>query len=133
MTIIESDCVQINAETVKVKAYIINADNLKNLLPEGKFSDWKSDGKTCSFRIQNAYTIGLELMSGPDDKEVVYRSSEGSPFAFTLTANLTSVNGITEAKMICRAEMNSFLEIIVKNPLRNLFNHMAEKMASVNL
>ena len=133
MTIIESDCVKINAETAKVKAYILNADNLQSLLPEGKFTDWKSDGKTCSFRIQNAYTIGLELMSGADDQEVVYRSSAGSPFAFTLTTNLASVNGITEAKMICRAEMNSFLEMIVKNPLRNLFNHMAGKLAALRL
>lgn len=133
MTIIESDKVSLTAERTKVKAFILNPHNLQILLPEGKFTEWKSDATTCSFRIQNAYTIGLELTSAPDDEHVVYRSSAGSPFAFTLTAQLTDVNGSTEAKMICHAEMNSFLEMIVKSPLRNLFNHMATKMASVPL
>lgn len=133
MTIIESDNVSLAAERLKVKAFIMNPHNLQVLLPEGKFSDWKSDATTCSFRIQNAYTIGLELASTPDDEHVVYRSTAGSPFAFTLTSQLTDANGSTEAKMICHAEMNSFLEMIVKSPLRNLFNHMAAKMKTVPL
>lgn len=133
MTIIESDVVIINADKAKVKDYILNADHLQSLLPEGKFTDWKSDGNSCSFRIQNAYTIGLELSSSPDDEDVVYRSASGSPFEFTLTAQLTPKNGSTEAKMICHADMNSFLEMIVKSPLRNLFNHMANKLAGIDL
>ncbi|MFM7104929.1 MAG: hypothetical protein ACKOW8_05345 [Flavobacteriales bacterium] len=133
MTIIESDIVTISAVSVKVKDYIIDPNNLQHLLPEGKFSDWKSDASSCSFRIQNAYTIGLELASTSEDEQVVYRSSAGSPFAFTLTAHLNDVNGFTEAKLVCHAEMNSFLEMIVKSPLRNLFNHMANKMSHVKL
>jgi hypothetical protein len=131
MTIIESDIVTISAVSVKVKDYIIDPNNLQHLLPEGKFSDWKSDASSCSFRIQNAYTIGLELASTSEDEQVVYRSSAGSPF--TLTAHLNDVNGFTEAKLVCHAEMNSFLEMIVKSPLRNLFNHMANKMNHVKL
>ena len=132
MTIIESDVVTLSADRSKVKAYIINPHHLQNLLPEGKFSDWKSDSSSCSFRIQNAYTIGLELASAPEDEHVVYRSSAGSPFSFTLTAQLAEVNGSTEAKLVCSAEMNSFLEMIVKTPLRNLFNHMVSKMTTVS-
>jgi hypothetical protein len=133
MTIIESDILTISAERSKVKAYILNPHHLQNLLPEGKFSDWKSDNSSCSFKIQNAYTIGLELASAPEDEHVVYRSSAGSPFSFTLTAQLAEINGRTEAKLVCSAEMNSFLEMIVKSPLRNLFNHMVNKMTTVTL
>jgi len=133
MTLIESDSATIHASPSQVKAYIINANNLKNLLPEGKFTDWTSDDQSCSFRIQNAYTIGLELVSENDAGEVVYKSSKGSPFAFTLTAQLTPINGATEAKLICHAEMNSFLELLVKNPLRNLFNHMAKRISELPL
>lgn len=129
MTRIESKKVQVGADPSTVSEFLSNTDNLVDLLPADRVSDWKSDGVVCSFKIQGAYTIGLERVSS-DQNQVSYRSTAGSPFPFSLTAHLTASGPHTEAHQICEAQLNPFLVMIVKEPLRNLFDYMADKLAA---
>lgn len=128
MSKIESKKVSVAAPAEKVYQFLQNTDNIKSLLPEGKFSDWKSDGNMCSFKIQGAYTIGLRLKESLPHTNVIFESTEGSPFPFTLNVHLNGQNGTTEGFLICDAQINPFLEMMVKGPLKNLFDYMADKL-----
>lgn len=130
MSKIESKKVVVPAEKEKVYDYLQNTDNIQNLLPEGKFSDWKSDGTTCSFKIQNAYTIGLRLKESIPHTNVIFESTEGSPFPFTLNVHLNNLEVSTESYLICDAQINPFLEMMVKGPLKNLFDYMADRLTT---
>jgi carbon monoxide dehydrogenase subunit G len=130
MSKIESKKVIVPAGADKVHDFLINTDNIQHLLPEGKFSDWKSDGKMCSFKIQGAYTIGLRYRESTPNSLVVFESTEGSPFPFTLNVHLNEQAGQTEAFQICDAQINPFLEMMVKGPLKNLFDYMADKLVT---
>lgn len=130
MSKIESKKVTINASAQKVHDFLINADNIQPLLPEGKYSEWKSDGKNCSFKIQNAYTIGLNFQSSTPNSLIIYNSATGSPFPFVLNIHLTESNGTSDAFLICDAQINPFLEMMVKGPLKNLFDYMADKLVT---
>lgn len=130
MSKIESKTVVVPASTDKVHDFLINADNIQKLLPEGKYSDWKSDGKNCSFKIQGAYTIGLNFQSSTPNSTVVYHSAAGSPFPFVLNIFLKESNDQTEGFLICDAQINPFLEMMVKSPLKNLFDYMADKLVT---
>jgi len=127
MTRIESKKVKLQANAETISAFLSNTDNIQELLPEERISDWKSDGTVCSFKIQGAYTIGLERVSA-DKEHVRYQSTAGSPFPFSLTAHLTETDDSTEAWQVCEAELNPFLVMIVKEPLRNLFDYMTGKL-----
>ncbi|MFN8775518.1 MAG: SRPBCC family protein [Flavobacteriales bacterium] len=128
MTRIESKKVQVNGSPEAVRAYLTNTDNIVNLLPSERISDWKSTGTSCSFKVQGAYTIGLELIAGEETKEIRFRSTDGSPFPFTLTVHLPEKEAGTEVWQVCDAQLNPFLVMIVKEPLRNLFDYMADKL-----
>ncbi|MFN8699039.1 MAG: hypothetical protein ACK500_07810 [Flavobacteriales bacterium] len=128
MTKIESKKVQVPASADTIKAFLTNTDNIVHLLPSERISDWKSDGTTCTFKVQGAYTIGLTCIPSDSAEEVKYQSTAGSPFPFSLTAFLKPGEGGTEAWQVCHAELNPFLVMIVKEPLRNLFDYMAEKL-----
>lgn len=130
MSKIESKKVSVQAAPEHVYNYLQNTDNIQNLLPEGKFSDWKSDGKTCSFKIQGAYTIGLRLKESQPHTNVIFESTEGSPFPFTLNVHLVPQGNATESFLICDAQINPFLEMMVKGPLKNLFDYMADRLTT---
>ncbi|MFM7728901.1 MAG: hypothetical protein ACKO7B_19545, partial [Flavobacteriales bacterium] len=59
---------------------------------------------------------------------ITYESTAGSPFPFTLLVKLTEENSQTNGQLICDAQINPFLEMMVKGPLKNLFDYMAGQL-----
>lgn len=127
MATIESKKVIVAANAQQIHDFLTNSDNILKLLPESKISDWKSDGTTCSFKVQGAYQIGLRLIESTT-KNILFESTEGSPFPFNLQVHLNEAEGQTEVHQICDAKLNPFLEMIVKGPLKNLFDYMADQL-----
>jgi carbon monoxide dehydrogenase subunit G len=128
MTHIESQPTVVNAPSANVFAFLSDMNHIEKLLPEGKYSEWKSDNDSCSFKIQNAYTIGLRIKESKPNEEITYESTAGSPFAFTLKVELTESGTQTTGQLICDAQINPFLEMLVKGPLKNLFDYMAGQL-----
>ena len=130
MTRLESKQVIVNSDSQQVFDFLSDMNNIEKLLPAGKYSDWKSDGKSCSFKVQNAYNIGLKFHSSTPTTAVNYESGQGSPFPFTLKAALAESGGKSTAQLLCEAQINPFLEMLVKGPLKNLFDYMAERLTT---
>jgi carbon monoxide dehydrogenase subunit G len=128
MSKIESKKVVVNAPAEKVFSFLSNMNNIKELLPQDKITEWKSSDTECSFKIQGAYTIGLQFASSKPHSEIVYNSTAGSPFPFVLNVFMSEQDSSTEGHMICDAQINPFLEMMVKGPLKNLFDYMADKL-----
>jgi carbon monoxide dehydrogenase subunit G len=128
MTKIDSKKVMINASAEVVYTFLSDMNNIQQLLPDDKISDWKSDEKSCSFKVQGSYLISLHYQSGTPHSLINYSSGTGSPFKFTLSTYLLDTNGATESYLHCEASINPFLEMMVKSPLKNLFDYMAQKL-----
>lgn len=129
MVKIESINAVVNASPETVFAFISNMNNIRKLLPEHKISEWKSDEKSCSFKVQNAYTIPLKYIGAKEFSLIQINSGEGAPFRFTLDVHLRAEQGKTIGYLECNAELNMFLEMMVKGPLKNLFDYMAGELA----
>ncbi|MCT4579844.1 MAG: hypothetical protein N4A35_00380 [Flavobacteriales bacterium] len=130
MTKIESKKVVVNSSQQEVFEFLSDMNNYELLLPKKNISDWKSDEKTCSFKIQKTYKLVLEHVGGTTYNQVNIKSGEGSPFKFTLDVNLAE-GAATEAQLICNADINPFLKMMVQKPLNNLFDYMADRIATV--
>jgi carbon monoxide dehydrogenase subunit G len=128
MTKIESKVTSVDSGAEKIFSFLTDMNNIEKLLPEGKYSDWKSDVGACSFKVQNAYHIGLALKSSEPNHLVSYSSTPGSPFPFELNVKLIEKDGKTQGQLLCDAQINPFLEMLVKGPLKNLFDYMADKL-----
>ncbi len=113
MTHIESQSALVNASAENVYSFLCDMNNIEKLLPTGKYSDWKAEKDSCSFKIQNAYTIGLRIKESKPNEEITYESTAGSPFAFTLKVLLKESGSSTSGQLICDAQINPFLEMMV--------------------
>ena len=132
MTRIESKQVRIDRPAQEIYAFLQDMDHFQQLLPQDRISDWKSDGRSCSFKVQGAATIGLELNGGTPNSLVRMKSTDRSPFPFTLDVHLAENGGVTEAHQIFEAELNPFIKMMVEKPLKNLFDHIADKMVELH-
>ena len=131
-TKIESTRVEINQSAQFVFDFVNDFNNIKQLLPQDKISDWKSDVDSCSFKIQNAAIIPLvkDNVTAPTTINIV--SGDKTPFPFTLAITFKELDANkTEAYLNFDGDINAFLKMMVVKPLTNLFNYMADELKVV--
>ncbi|MCB9188612.1 MAG: hypothetical protein H6600_10125 [Flavobacteriales bacterium] len=131
MTRIESKEVLIAANDKVCFDFLMDLNNYQLLLPKDKISDWKSDEQNCSFKIQNTYKLSMKYSESEPTSKILVVSGEGSPFSFDLYINLGADEGSTRAQLVCHADINPFLKMMVQKPLNNLFDYMADRMVKV--
>jgi hypothetical protein len=131
MAQIESKKVQVSGSVNEIYDFLIQMENIKLLLPQDKISNWSSTENTCTFKIQNMYTFTLErnqTVLNASDAFILFNTSEDSPFSFTLKANIEANGDHCTCWQFCDANINPFMEIMVKGPLQSLFDYMAERL-----
>src|SRR5688572_8479149 len=131
-TIIDSDKVTINKTAKEVFDYLTDFNNIKNLLPQDKISDWRSDLDSCSFKIQNAAIIPLIKKEVFPHSKIDIVSGEKAPFPFTLEVYITETADGCECYFHFNGDINAFLKMMVVGPLTNLFNYMTKKLKEVH-
>ncbi|MBK6882796.1 MAG: hypothetical protein IPH05_07615 [Flavobacteriales bacterium] len=132
MTTIESKHVVIGKAAQDLYTFLQDMNNFQQLLPQDRISEWKSDGSSCSFKVQGAATIGLQLDGGTEPNLVKMKATERSPFPFSLEVHLNEQDGTTEAWQVFNGDINPFIKMMVEKPLKNLFDHIADKMKAVH-
>lgn len=128
MATIESKQVVLNTTPDEVFGYVKNLNNLIDLLPADKVSEWQGDEGKCSFKVAGGYKIGLEHKSLSEPSSIVLRSSEGSAMKFDLDIRLQGEGDKTHARMVADVDANPFVMMMVEKPLKNLFDYIATKM-----
>ena len=131
-TVIKTDKVKLSSSAETVFKYLEDFNNLNQLIPVDKISDWKSDFDNCSFKIQNAATIALKKESVEPNSKINIVSGEGAPFKFTLVAHIEEDGSGSNAHLVFDGEINPFLKMMVVKPLENLFNFMTERLKRVH-
>ncbi|MBP9177173.1 MAG: hypothetical protein KBF67_06695, partial [Flavobacteriales bacterium] len=116
MTTIESKHVVIGKAAQDLYTFLQDMNNFQQLLPQDRISEWKSDGSSCSFKVQGAATIGLQLDGGTEPNLVKMKATERSPFPFTLDVHLNEQDGTTEAWQVFNGDINPFIKMMVEKP-----------------
>ena len=132
MTKLESKKVEITKPAQDLYAFLKDMNNFQQLLPEGRISEWKSDGASCSFKVQGAATIGLMVEGGDAPGHLKLRATDRSPFPFTLDVFLKEDGGRTTIWQEFNADLNPFIKMMVEKPLQNLFDHIADRMKAIH-
>lgn len=131
-TKIDSEKVIITKSSKVVFDYLCDFNNIVNLLPQDKISDWRSDFDQCSFKIQNAAIIPLVKREVHPDHKIDIVSGDKAPFPFTLIVQINEHPEGCECQLQFNGEINAFLKMMVMKPLSNLFNYMADRMQKVH-
>jgi len=131
MTRIESKKVNVACSAETCYDFLTDLNNYELLLPKDKVSNWESDEKKCSFKIQKTYKLALVYKNGLPCSEIHLVSGENSPFPFSLNITITESGDSCDAQLVCEADINPFLKMMVEKPLNNLFNYMADRLVKV--
>jgi len=122
----------VNASSKEVFEFLCDFNNIKELLPQDKISDWNSTVDACSFKIQGAAVIPLNKKSVEPNSKINIVSGEKAPFPFTLVVHINELDGgdgnSCEGYLQFEGEINAFLKMMVVKPLTNLFDYMAHKL-----
>lgn len=133
MSRFESKKVTVKAGPDRTFAFLKDPRELYELLPQDRIEDWNADEEHCSFRIRGLTNLDLYLDECVPNERIEYRSGEKAPFPFTLSVHLNKLEEDTECQVICEAELNAFLEKMASDPLKRLFDHMAEQIKEQDL
>ena len=118
----------INEPIINVFEYLSDLNNYRELMPAGKISDWKSDVDFCSFKIKDAASISFQKISSDPFNRINMISGDNSPIDFKLAIILSQEEGKTKGHIEFESNVNPFLRMMIEKPLKNLFEHMVEKM-----
>lgn len=128
MTRIESEKGHLKTNPKAVYQDLRNLNNLKKYLPADKISDWESDAQTCSFKVMGTYVIGLKFSKNSTEEHIVLVATDKSPFPFTINLHVNPQDeNHSIAKIICDAELNMMLKMMVIKPLKDLFDYIIKK------
>lgn len=129
MTRIESKTIEVNKSTQEVFEYLKDMNNLETLLPMDRLSDYSADATSASFKVAGAATIKLTLKETVEFEKVVYQTTDGSTFPFTLNVNITSTgDNSCSVSQLAEADLNPFLKMMVEKPLAKLFDFIADRL-----
>jgi len=128
---IKSKNVIVNTNQEHVYNYLMDLNNFENLLPRDSISNFKSDTKSCSFKVTGGYAIGLEYKESSEFNKIILKSSESSPFPFTLDIFIDEKDGKVDAHQVVNADVNTFLKMVIEKPLRSLFDYIADRLVKV--
>ncbi|MDB4088813.1 hypothetical protein N9544_04225 [Flavobacteriales bacterium] len=130
---IESTHTEIKNSPEKIYNYLMDLNNVKELLPEGKYTEWEGEYDSCSFKMMG-FGLTLKKESSTPHSEIKLVSGEDSPIDFDLNISINDLgNGSCDTFLNCEARVNAFLKMMIEKPLTNLFNHMSEKLERVDL
>ncbi len=130
---IESTKTEINYSQQAVYNYLMDLNNVEQLLPSWKFTEWKGDYDQCSFKMQG-FSLTLKKDSSVPHSEIKLIAGKDSPIDFDLNIYIDEKGDeVSEAFLICEARVNTFLKMMIEKPLTSLFNHMSEKLSRVEI
>lgn len=121
----ESSTYNVNAAPAELSAFLSTPSNLKSILPEDRIEDWESSATGCAFKIKGLAHIQLKL-GQHSVNEVKYVSAGEKPFPFQLVVHIADKDGASQLQAAFDAEVNTFMSMMLKNPLTNFLNSLGE-------
>lgn len=95
-------------------------------------TDWKSDGESCSFNIQNMATLGMRYKERTPDRHIFIQSEGKVPFDFDLQCFIAKESDLSCNVFIeFNADLNPMLKMIASKPLENLVNILVRQLKEI--
>ncbi len=127
---ISSQWKETGAAADEVYAFVSDLRNMNGLMPE-QVINWEAEKDRCSFAIKGLSTFKLRLDEQIPGRRIRLIPDGKSPFEFELIVHLREkMPAQSEAMVEIAAELNPMLAMMVKNPLQNIVNIIAEKLSA---
>jgi hypothetical protein len=131
MTHIESEIKTVHKPAAQIFGFLEDFNNWEQLMPD-RVEKWSSTIDTCSFTIKGTGSLGMKIKERIPSGVIKIANDDSAPFKFDLLVSLTAVSAAeTRVQFSFDAELNLFLELLVKPPLTNFLNMLVDKLETV--
>ena len=131
MVRIESKRVLVNCSVEECFDFLIDMNNYEQILPEKDISEWESTNERCFFKIKKTYGLELLYESSEPHNKIHIISGPSCPLKFKLDILIEKEGECCNAVLVCDADINQFLKMIIEKPLHYLFNYMADELVAI--
>lgn len=119
----------VNKAISDLKIMMNNAEDYKNLMPEG-LQTFIAEDNGFRFSLKGMPEIALKIENTNDD-EVVLKSAKTN-LDFQLKGLLNSINDAqTEVQILFEGNFNPFIKMMVEKPLQNFINTLTDKIEAL--
>lgn len=131
MAVFSSETVGISRADAFVFGFLSDFNNFQKLMPP-QVTDWKSDGESCSFTIQNMASLGMRYKSKTPNSHIFIMSDGKVPFEFDLQCSIEPTGSDScNARLDFNADLSPMLMMIASKPLGNFINILAVKLKEI--
>lgn len=131
MATFDSKEVQIARSSEYIYNFLADFNNFEKLMPP-QVSDWKSDGESCSFNIQNMAMLGMRYRTRTPNNRIDIISDGNNPFRFDLQCFIDELDTETsKARLQFNADLNPMMKMVASKPLANLMDLLADRLKTI--
>jgi len=117
----------------EVYNFLTDFNNFKNLIPEDKVSNWKSDENSCSFTVSPIGETGIKIIEKEPYKLIKLSSLENDKFNFIFWVQLKNVSEKdTRIKLTLEADLNPMIQMMAKKPLQEFLDKLIDQLEKYN-
>jgi carbon monoxide dehydrogenase subunit G len=125
----ESRTGRLTCNAGEVYNFLTDIRNMEQVIPSGTVSNWKSDGESCSFRVNPLGDVDIRLSEKVVNKKVVFSGNALQVNNFSLIINISGIeNQPAEVRILLSAEMNPVLKMIAAGPVRQFLDTLINEM-----
>lgn len=119
--------IHVQAKDQEIYAKLCNLNHLAKFLPE-QIKDWQSTEDYCQFSIPGITTLKLSIDEKTEFSKVKYAANNDKNIPVSLSVFLDNKDDGTDLHAEIEAEIPIFLSAMVKNPLQNLVDMIADRV-----
>jgi len=125
----ESRTGRVTCSAEEVYSFLTDIRNMEHVIPSGTVTNWKSDGESCSFRVNPLGDVDIHLTEKVVNKKVVYSGNALQVNNFSLIINISGTeNHPAEVRVLLSAEMNPVLKMVAGGPVRQFLDTLINEM-----
>jgi len=115
---------------VDIYNFLSKLNNLENFIPEDKIKNWKATEDTCSFSVEMAGELNIEVANREPNKTIKFKGNTSTqPVDFFFWIQLKEVKpSDTKVKLTLHAEIPAMLKPMVKKPLQDAMNVIVDRL-----
>ncbi|PZD78315.1 SRPBCC family protein [Mesonia sp. K7] len=128
---LESNTTTVNKSQEELFNFLSDVKNFETIMPDSIQRFELLDENSFLFQLKGMPEIGLQIKDKTPHSQIVL-GAKSDKFPFTLKADLTPISeNQTEAQLIFDGEFNAMMAMMVKSPLKNFINTLAEKIGQL--
>lgn len=134
MAKIESKVTKTEVSSEKLFSFVSDFNNFEKIIPPDKVKNWQADEESCSFTIEGIGSAALRITEKEPNNLVKITSEGQTPISFLMWVQLKELaENDTRIKITIDPQINMMMMTMVKKPLKQFVDMLAERMSEMDL